>query len=58
LNTCWSGVSGVTFNDCYSRREIFEIDGIPVNFIGLKDLKTNKKASGRHKDLDDLQNLP
>jgi hypothetical protein len=31
---------------------------VPVSLIGLIDLKENKKASGRYKDLDDLQNLP
>jgi hypothetical protein len=33
-------------------------DGTPVHFIGLEKLKENKRASGRHKDLDDLENLP
>ena len=27
-------------------------------WVGLADLKANKKASGRPKDLDDLQQLP
>lgn len=26
--------------------------------IGIADLKANQKAAGRHKDLDDLENLP
>lgn len=52
-----TGASGVNFSDCYSRREIVEIDGVPVNFIGLEDLRINKKASGRHKDLNDLEHL-
>jgi predicted nucleotidyltransferase len=34
------------------------LDGIEVNFIDLANLKINKKAAGRHKDLDDLENLP
>lgn len=33
------------------------IDGVEVNLISLKDLKANKKASGRYKDLDDLEHL-
>ena len=53
-----TGVSGVSFSDCYSRREIIEIDGIPTNFISLEDLKTNKRATGRYKDLEDLKHLP
>jgi len=34
------------------------IDGQEVNIIHPDDLKQNKKASGRAKDLDDLENLP
>jgi hypothetical protein len=29
--------------------------GVPVNLIGMEDLKANKKASGRLKDLADLE---
>lgn len=53
-----TGASGVKFSECYSRREVIEIEGVPVNFICLEDLKVNKKASGRHKDLEDLEHLP
>jgi hypothetical protein len=31
-----------------------ELDGVPVSFISLEDLKANKAASGRNKDLADL----
>ncbi len=34
------------------------IDGVPVSFISADDLKINKRASGRLKDLADLDNLP
>lgn len=51
-------ISGVDFQTCYARRVIAELDGIPVNIIGLDDLRANKRAAGRHKDLDDLENLP
>ncbi len=53
-----TGASGVNFSECYSRREVIDIDGIPVNFISLKDLKINKRSAGRHKDLEDLDHLP
>jgi hypothetical protein len=29
-----------------------------INFIKLENLKANKLAGGRHKDLNDLENLP
>ncbi len=51
-------ISGVTFTECYTQRVIDEIDGIRVNLINLDQLKINKKASGRNKDLDDLEHLP
>jgi hypothetical protein len=53
-----TGISGVVFDDCYQDRVVDVLDGIPVNIISLTHLKTNKRASGRHKDLSDLENLP
>ena len=50
-------ISGVEFAPCYERRSSVVIEGVAVNIIGLDDLKTNKKASGRHKDLNDLEQL-
>ena len=50
-------ISGVSFEGCYSERIIDVIDGIEVSIINLKHLKLNKRASGRHKDLDDLEHL-
>jgi hypothetical protein len=51
-------ISGVGFDACFAARVSATIDGTPVNLISLAHLKANKKASGRHKDLDDLENLP
>ncbi len=51
-------ISGVEFATCYVRRVVDTIDGIQVNIISLEDLKQNKRASGRLKDQDDVQNLP
>jgi predicted nucleotidyltransferase len=50
-------ISGVNFKRCYARRKEIKIDGIKVKMISLGDLLKNKKASGRHKDLNDLENL-
>jgi len=51
-------ISGVTFTDCFAERLVTKIDDIDVNLISLKHLKLNKQASGRFKDLNDLENLP
>lgn len=53
-----TGIDGVNFDECYADRIVDELDGIKVNLISLHHLKTNKKASGRNKDLADLENLP
>jgi len=50
--------SGLEFSQAYTRRIETILDGVPVKMIGLSDLKANKRASGRHKDLADLENLP
>jgi predicted nucleotidyltransferase len=51
-------VSGVHFDSCYQKRMVEVVDGTQVNFIDLENLKLNKRAAGRHKDLNDLENLP
>ncbi len=54
LNT----ISGVRFSEAFNRKNIIFIDATPINIIHLQDLKVNKFSSGRHRDLDDLENLP
>ncbi|HKS08047.1 MAG TPA: hypothetical protein VJS13_00765 [Pyrinomonadaceae bacterium] len=51
-------IDGVTFGDCYAERVHGELDGVEVNIISLRRLRENKKASGRSKDIADLENLP
>ena len=46
------------FDDCYERHEIVKVGRMLVPFISLGDLKLNKLASGRLKDLQDLEELP
>ena len=50
--------SGVNFEECYVERITDTLDGVEVSLIGLEHLKINKKASGRLKDLADLEELP
>lgn len=51
-------IDGVTFAKCYLARKRVIMDRIKVNVISLEHLKENKAASGRMKDLDDLEHLP
>jgi len=53
-----TSISGVDFDDCYQTRIIDKIDGVEVNLIDLQNLKKNKKASGRAKDINDIEQLP
>jgi len=50
-------VSGLDFVTCYANCVADELEGIVVHFINIEDLKTNKRASGRAKDLSDLEML-
>ena len=51
-------IDGVVFAECFARRVTTNLEGLPVNLISLADLRTNKRASGRNKDLADLDYLP
>lgn len=51
-------VDGLEFDDAYAARETLEIDGVTVPFVGLNHLRQNRAASGRLKDLADLESLP
>lgn len=53
-----TSISGVSFEDCYAERIEDTLDGVAVSLINLAHLKENKRASGRHKDLMDLEHLP
>jgi hypothetical protein len=52
-----TGISGVKFEESYASRVVDKLDGVEVNIISLSQLKANKKAAGRLKDLSDLENL-
>jgi len=51
-------ISGVSFQECFSRKIQVSIDGILVKMISLPDLKQNKQVADRDQDRRDLKNLP
>ena len=53
-----TSIDGVEYDACQRRQSVFDIEGVRVPVISLDDLKTNKRAAGRNKDLADLDNLP
>jgi len=52
-----TAASGLNFDECYNKKVEVDIEGVSVTFIDLESLKKNKKATGRHQDLADLENL-
>jgi hypothetical protein len=53
-----TSISGVEFDVCYAEKEMVEVDDLLVPVISLARLRENKAASGRLKDLADLESLP
>ncbi len=54
LLTC---IDGVEFASAFARRVTVDVDSQKLDFISLDDFKTNKRTTGRHKDLADLDAL-
>lgn len=52
-----TGLSGLQFADAWPRRSEAKIDGLDVAFIGKDDLILNKRATGRVRDLADVEML-
>jgi hypothetical protein len=48
---------GVEFSECFPLHVTVDVEDVSVNFIDLENLKKNKRATGRHQDLADLENL-
>jgi hypothetical protein len=52
-----TSISGVDFDSAWEGRVHASIDDQPVNLLGLDELLQNKQASGRQKDLADVEKL-
>ena len=52
-----TGLTGLTFGAAWPRRTPTRIEGINAAFIGKDDLIANKRATGRHRDLGDIEML-
>ena len=50
-------ISGVEFDAAWTNRIVAEIEDLAVPFLGRSDLIENKRASGRPKDLVDVELL-
>jgi hypothetical protein len=52
-----TSVTGVGFEEAWPQRVTHPVAGLPVPFIGRDALVRNKRATGRRKDLADLEAL-
>jgi hypothetical protein len=52
-----TGASGLRFEEAFAHSVEIVIDGIPVRIPSVADLIRNKRASGRTKDLADIEAL-
>ena len=52
-----TSISGVEFESAWANRLVVDVDGLNVPFIGRDDLLKNKRATGRPKDLLDVERL-
>lgn len=52
-----TSVDGIGFEEAYRYKQKIQIDELEVPFIGLNQLIQNKEASGRKKDLADIDSL-
>ena len=50
-------IDGVTFKDARANVVRGRYGNVEVTFIGKEDLLRNKRASGRHRDLGDIEEL-
>lgn len=52
-----SEVKGLKFNIAYRKSKIYEQENLKIRFIHFKDLLESKKAAGRFKDKNDIEQL-
>ena len=50
-------IPGVDFQECYEKRTIADWGDVEVSLISRDKLKDSKRATGRFKDLDDIDHL-
>lgn len=52
-----TGLSGLEFVDAWGRRIIAPFEDVDAPFLSREDLVRNKRETGRHRDLADLESL-
>ena len=52
-----TSITGVSWEDAWQGRVSGEMGGNPIHFLGVSEFIANKKATGRPKDLGDIDSL-
>jgi hypothetical protein len=52
-----TAASGLQFDEAFSHALRVDVDGIPLHILSIADLIRNKRATGRTKDLADVETL-
>ena len=52
-----TNVLGLSFNDTFEKSVLYSEEDLTIRVIHVNDLIRAKKASGRHRDLNDIENL-
>jgi hypothetical protein len=52
-----TSITGVSWEQAFSGSVPGDFGGVAVRYLGLEELRRNKRAVGRHKDLADLEAL-
>lgn len=50
-------LDGVTFDECYSRKNLIPVEGLELRYIHYSDLVKNKLSTGRGKDKIDVEEM-
>ena len=53
-----TSITALSFQECLQSCVKVNFENIVINFLNLENLKINKLATGRQKDLGDVENLP
>ena len=51
-------MADLKFEECYPLAQLYNDDGLVIKVVHYNNLIEAKKAAGRHKDLNDIENLP
>jgi hypothetical protein len=52
-----TAVKGLDFDEAFSIAQYYNEEGVTIRFLHLNSLIKAKKASGRHRDIDDIEQL-